>query len=71
MICNHMNSRNAGAHQIHSVIHSGTANCQAHWGFEVLLLPAKEAAPAFSAVCISRKDAARTETIKDQQLSLF
>lgn len=64
MMCNHVNSGDAGAHHIHPVTHSGTADCQAHWGFEVLLLPVKEPAPpAFSAACISRKDAARAEAI--------
>lgn len=60
-----MNSRDAGANQLHSVTHSSTADHQARWGFEVLLLPAKETAPsAFSAACITRKDAAHAEAIR-------
>lgn len=64
-----MNSKDARAHQIQAVTHSITADHQAHWGFEVLLLPAQEAVPpAFLAACISKR---MLHTLRPSRSSAF
>lgn len=42
---NHMSSKDADAPQMHSVTHSSIIPSSPFWGSEVLLRPAKEAAP--------------------------